>query len=80
MKQIVSSILVAGVLLTVLFNTNDSLTRIIVLPFLVFAVALGLKNALIIMKKEKLKGETIMTTWKCSHVHSSTIHTKQILT
>lgn len=54
MKQIVSSILVAGILLTVLFNTNDSLTRIIVLPFLVFAVALGLKNALIIMKKEKL--------------------------
>lgn len=54
MKQIITSIVVAVVLLNVLFNTNDSLTKIIVLPFLIFAICLGLKNALIIMKKETL--------------------------
>lgn len=54
MKQIITSIVVAGVLLNVLFNTNDFFTRIIILPFLFFAVGLGLKNALVIMKKDAL--------------------------
>ena len=53
MKQIVTSIVVAGILLTVLLGTDDLLTRLIVLPFLVFAVSLGLKNVLILLKKEK---------------------------
>ena len=47
MKQLITSIFVAGMLLKVLFNTNDLMTRVIVIPFLVFAVALGLKNILI---------------------------------
>lgn len=54
MKQIITSIVVAAVLLTVLFDTSDFLTKIIVLPFLLFAVGLGLKNVLIIKKKETL--------------------------
>lgn len=54
MKQIITSIVVVCVLINVLFNTNDSLTKIIVLPFLVFAVGFGLKNTFIIMNK---------TTW-----------------
>ena len=54
MKQLITSIFVAGMLLKVLFNTNDLMTRVIVIPFLVFAVALGLKNILILMKKDIL--------------------------
>lgn len=54
MKQIITSIIVVGVLINVIFNTNDFLTKIIVLPFLAFAVGFGLKNTFIIMKK---------TTW-----------------
>ncbi len=54
MKQIIAPIVIIVVLLKVLFNTNDFLTKMIVLPFLIFAVGLGLKNALIIMKKETL--------------------------
>lgn len=51
MKQIVTSIVVTGVLLNVLFHATDFLTKIIVLPFFVFAVSIGLKNAFIILKK-----------------------------
>lgn len=54
MKQLITSIFIAGILLKVLFNTNDLMTRIIVVPFLVFAVGLGLKNVLILMKKDLL--------------------------
>lgn len=54
MKQIITSIVAAGVLLKVLFNTNDYRTKIIVLPFLIFAVGLGIKNALVIMGKKTL--------------------------
>lgn len=54
MKQIITSIIVAVMLFIVLFNTNDFLTKIIVLPFLFFAVGLGLKNILVMMKKEAL--------------------------
>ena len=53
MKQLITSIFVAGMLLKVLFNTNDLMTRVII-PFLVFSVALGLKNVLILMKKDTL--------------------------
>ena len=54
MKKLITSIAVAGILLKVLFNTNDLMTRIVVIPFLVFAVALGMKNALIMMNKKAL--------------------------
>lgn len=54
MKKLITSIAVTGILLKVLFNTNDLMTRIVVIPFLVFAVALGMKNALIMMNKKAL--------------------------
>ena len=54
MKKLIMSIAAAGILLKVLFNTNDLMTRIVVIPFLVFAVALGLKNVLIIMNQKAL--------------------------
>ena len=41
MKQIITSIVVAGVLLNALFNTNDFLTKIIVLPFVFLLWVLG---------------------------------------
>ena len=55
MKKVLSIIsIIAGILLKVLFNTNTLMTRIVVIPFLVFAVALGMKNALIMMNKKVL--------------------------
>ena len=54
MKKLITSIAVAGILLKVLFNTNDLMTRIIVIPFLVFAVAIGMTNALVVMGKKAL--------------------------
>ena len=54
MKKIITSIAVTGILLKVLFNTNDLMTRIVVIPFLVFAVAIGMKNVLIIMNQKAL--------------------------
>ena len=54
MKKLIMSIAAAGILLKVLFNTDDLMTRIVVIPFLVFAVALRLKNVLIIMNQKAL--------------------------
>lgn len=54
MKQIITSIVVTVVLIYVLFNTNDSLTKVIVIPFLVFAIGLGLKNIFILLNKRAL--------------------------
>ena len=54
MKQLITSLFVAGLLLKVLFQTDDFMTRIIIVPFLVFAVGLGLKNALVMMNKDSL--------------------------
>ena len=42
LKELITSIAVTGILLKVLFNTNAPMTRIVVIPFLVFAVALGM--------------------------------------
>ena len=53
-EKIIISIAAAGILLKVLFNTNDLMTRIVVIPFLVFAVAIGMKNVLIIMNQKAL--------------------------
>ena len=36
MKKIITSIAATGILLKVLFNTDDLMTRIVVVPFLVF--------------------------------------------
>ena len=54
MKKIIASIVVAGILIKVLLNTNDLMTRIIVIPFLVFAVAMGITNTLVVMGKKTL--------------------------
>ena len=54
MKKIITSIAATGILLKVLFNTDDLITRIVVIPFLVFAVAIGMKNVLIIMNQKAL--------------------------
>ena len=52
MKQLITSIIVVGILLKVLFSTSDLLTILIVLPFLIFAVGIGVKNIFILMKKD----------------------------
>ena len=52
MKQLITSIIVVGILLKVLFSTSDLLTRLIILPFLIFAVGIGVKNIFILMKKD----------------------------
>ena len=54
MKKIITSIVVTGILIKVLFNTNDLMTRVIVIPFLVFAVAMGMTNVLVVMGKKAL--------------------------
>ena len=54
MKQLITSIVVAGILLKVLFQTNDLLTKIVVSLFLIFAVGLGLTNVLTMVNKDEL--------------------------
>ena len=54
MKQLVTSIIVSIFLLEVLFTSKDLTTKVIVIPFLVFALAFGIKHILLMMKKKKL--------------------------
>lgn len=52
-KQTVTSLVVFLVLVYVLFNTNDFITRVVVIPFIVFSLGLFLKNIFLMLKKEK---------------------------
>ena len=54
LKKIITSIAVTGILIAVLFKTNDLITRIIVIPFLIFAIAMGITNVLTLMGKKIL--------------------------
>ena len=50
-EQIIAS-LVASIYLTyILIITNSNLTRIVIIPFLMFAISLFIKNVLILNKK-----------------------------
>jgi len=53
-KQIITSIIVTILLIKVLLSSTDFLSKIIVLPFLVFAIFLGLKNILILLNQKEL--------------------------
>ena len=54
MKQLVMPVVVTLVLLKVLFSASDLTTRLIIAPFLTFAIAFGLKNLFIMINKKAL--------------------------
>ena len=54
MKKLTSSIAVIVVLSYVLFKTEDTLTRIVVIPFLTFGLAYFLQGLFRVLRKEKL--------------------------
>ena len=53
-KKLISSIIITGLLCYVLFAAKDWLTRIIVLPFLTFALAYFLRCVFLLAKKKRL--------------------------
>ena len=54
MRQIIISIIVSVILLNVLFTSTDLMTKLFVIPFIVFAVSLGIKNILIMLNKKSI--------------------------
>lgn len=53
-EQIIAS-LVASIYLTyILIITNSNLTRIVIIPFLMFAISLFIKNVCLIFNKDKI--------------------------
>lgn len=54
MRQIITSIIVSVILLNVLFTSKDLTTKLIVIPFIVFAISLGIKNILIMLNKKSM--------------------------
>ena len=50
-KQTFTAIFVFGLLICVLFNSNDLLTKIVIIPFIVFCLGLSLKNVCLILGK-----------------------------
>ena len=54
MKKLISSVVITGLLSYVLFATEDTLTRIVVLPFLTFGLAYFLQCVFLFLKKKQL--------------------------
>lgn len=54
MKQIITAIVVVIVLIRTFLMTDDMMTKIIIIPFIVFAMALAIKNALVMMDKKSM--------------------------
>lgn len=50
-KQIIASLLSSIYLTYILIIINSNLTRIVIIPFLMFAISLFIKNVLILNKK-----------------------------
>lgn len=50
-KQIIASLLASIYLTYILIIINSNLTRIVIIPFLMFAISLFTKNVLILNKK-----------------------------
>jgi len=53
-KKTITALIVSILLSYVLINTNDKLTIIVVIPFLMFAISMFIKNICLILKKNKL--------------------------
>lgn len=54
MKQVITSSIVTILLLKVLFTSSNMISKIVVFPFLVFAIALAAKNILLMLNKKEL--------------------------
>lgn len=53
-KQTITSFLVAGILTYILLNTKDFITKIVIIPFLIFSLSLFLKYIFIIFEKRNI--------------------------
>lgn len=54
MKQMIRSIVVFIILMNILFNSNDVLSKIVSIPFLLFSVSLFLKNLFLMLNKKRI--------------------------
>ena len=54
MKQIITTLIASIYLIHILIITKSTLTRIIVIPFLIFAVSLFIKNVCLMFNKNKI--------------------------
>lgn len=53
-KNTITALITSVVLCHVLIKTNDLLTRIIVIPFLIFGISLFMKNICLVFKKDRI--------------------------
>jgi len=53
-KQTFTSIFVFGLLIYILFSSNDLVSKIVVIPFTVFSLGLFLKNIFLMLDKKNL--------------------------
>lgn len=54
LRKTISSLIVSIFLTYVLITTNDLLTRVVVVPFLMFVISLFIRNICLILKKERI--------------------------
>lgn len=53
-KQIITTLIVSIYLMYILIVTKSTLTRIVIIPFLMFGISLFIKNVCLIFKKNKI--------------------------
>ena len=53
-KQTITAVVVFLLLMYILFNSNDLMTRLIIIPFLIFSLGFFFKSIFLILKKEKV--------------------------
>ena len=53
-RQTITSFVVFLLMMYILFNSNNLMTRLIIIPFLIFSLGIVLKNIFLILKKDKL--------------------------
>ena len=53
-KQTIITAIVSGLLSYILISTKDLLTRIVVIPFLIFSISLFIKNICLMINKKKV--------------------------
>lgn len=53
-KQSVTSAIISGILVCLLFNAKDLLSKIVILLFLIFGISFCARNILLVFRKDKL--------------------------
>ena len=68
-RKSITALFVSGILIYFLIKTNDLLTRIVIIPFLVFSISFFIEKILLILNKKSLAKK--ISKIYCSHMEKN---------